>query len=301
MGEFLLIAAIVVISAFVANTLLNFLSRSNRWIFVGATLAIVGIGAYAASFVLDLMMMVWTDRLAASSTIWPCLIWSSISASSLVVATGRRVPFAALAFPFFLFGGIAMLSSLIHTRNIVISVVMILAGVAYASLTMQRNMTAPGSRGEDVGHKIKHGLAPEIGPYRLNMMPPKTSLVELTQAEKKSLNAAIAFRDERIVHAPTTEFAGVSWQILLGIVGECVYKVSALAAFEDRSKGDQTWANLEQSLQSRLGPPPTSGKAIVAWDTEDGNVVLNRAEAGGAYVVVITLTSQKVSTFVRVK
>jgi hypothetical protein len=128
-----------------------------------------------------------------------------------------------------------------------------------------------------------------------------SKLVELTASEKEALNLAVEFRNERIYHAPHAEFSGVTWDIVLGAVDSRVYKVSALSVLENREQRDRIWRNLEGVLRTRLGTPATATATIVTWDTEDGNVVVDRAEAGGDYAVVLTLTSRAVSGFARLK
>jgi hypothetical protein len=302
MGEFLLIAAAIVGCAFAANILLNVLSRSGGSMFVGATFAVIFLGAYAASFVLDMIMLAWTSELPTPNIIWPSITWSLISYSLLFAASGRRVPFTARAIPFWIIGGIAMLSSFVHARNVATAIALLLGGTTYASLAAQKNVGVSENAGAGAQPNARHSVAPTIGPYHLNMKTADVAhLVELTQAEKKALNTAIAFKNEQIFHAPAVEFAGVGWDIILGAVAGSVYKVSALVAIENRAKSDGVWTNLKLKLESRLGPPADSTTAIIAWDTDDGNVVLNRAETSGTCVIALTITSQNVSSFVRIK
>ena len=126
-------------------------------------------------------------------------------------------------------------------------------------------------------------------------------LVELTPAEKKALGPDFEFKGERICHAPAADFGDVSWEIVLGSVNGRVYKVSALHVVRNRQARDRIWRNLDGVIGIKLGKPAISATNISTWDTEDGNVVINRADAGGAYAVVLTLTSRAVSGFTRTK
>ncbi len=301
MGRFLLVGVAILGSAFAANTLLNILGRLSRRILIGVTFAVVGAGAYAAAFVFDMMTLAWAGELPPANIVWPCLTWSLIAFSSLMVGAGRPVPFAALATPFWLIGGLAMFSALAHPRNFVAAIALILGGIAYGSVAAQRGGAA-GTTEERVQPKVRRGHAPTIGPYRLDMNTGDASkLVELTPAEKRALNLAVEFKGERIYHAPPAAFAGASWEIVLGAVENRVYKVSALLVLEKREQRDRTWRNLDGLLRTSLGTPATAAANIITWDTEDGNVVTNRADAGGAYAVVLTLTSRAVRGFVRIK
>lgn len=146
--------------------------------------------------------------------------------------------------------------------------------------------------------RVRRGRAPAIGPYRLDMNTANLSnLEELTSAEKSAMNLDVEFKNERIYHAPPAEFAGASWDIVLETVNGRVYKVSALLALENREGRDRMWHSVDSLLRTTLGTPATSAATMVTWDTEDGNVVMNRAEAGREYAVVLTLTSRAVASF----
>jgi cytochrome c-type biogenesis protein CcmH/NrfG len=195
-----------------------------------------------------------------------------------------------------------MLGSLVHSRNVVAAIALILAGIAYGSAAAQQGGAQRGATEERGKPKVRRGLAPRIGPYYLGMKTGEVhhQLVELTQTEKEALSLVVEFKNERIYHAPPAEFAGVSWDIVLGAVDDEVYKVSALLVLDSREERDGVWRNLEAVLRTRLGVPATAAATIISWDTEDGNVVVNRAETGGAYAAVLTLTSRAVSGFARV-
>jgi hypothetical protein len=128
-----------------------------------------------------------------------------------------------------------------------------------------------------------------------------SKLVELTPTEKEALNPAVEFKNERIYHAPHAEFAGASWDIILGAVNRRVYKISALLMLQSREQRDTMWRNVNGQFRTMLGAPASTTATITMWDTEDGNVVVNRTEGGGAYALVLTLTSRAVRGFVRIK
>jgi hypothetical protein len=301
MGRFLLVNITILGSAFVANALLTVIGRFSRRLLIGVTFVGVGAGAYAASFASDMVTMAWTGELPPASVVWPCLTWSLIAFCSLMVCAGRPVPFAALATPFWLLGGLAMFSSLIHPRNLVTAIALIVGGIAYGSVAAQRS-AGSGAAEERVKPKVRRGTAPTIGPYHLGMNTSEASkLVELTPAKKKALNPVVEFKGERIYNAPPANFAGTNWEIVLGAVDNRVYKVSALVVLDNRDRRDTMWRNLNDLLRTPLGSPASAEANIVLWDTEDGNVVMNRADADGAYAVVLTLTSSAASNFVRIK
>jgi hypothetical protein len=187
-------------------------------------------------------------------------------------------------------------------RNLVAAIVLVLGGIVYGLITVQRSGGAAGTPEERGQSKVRRGHAPTIGPYRLDMNTGEIpKLVDLTPSERKALNLGVEFKGERIYHAPGADFAGASWEIILGAVDNRVYKVSALLVLENREQRDRMWRNLDGQLRTPLGAPALASADIITWDTEDGNVVMNHADTGGAYFVVLTLTSRAVSSYVRIK
>jgi hypothetical protein len=298
---FLLIIVAVLGSAFAVNMLLNVAGRSHRRILICLTYVIVGAGAYAASFVLDMLTQAWAGNLPPANILWPCINWSLIAIASLIVCAGRSVPFAILATPFWIVGALAMVSSIAHPRNLVMAVVLMIGGIVYCAVAAQHGGAS--GTAETAGQpKVRHGHAPAIGPYQLDMNAGDvTQLVELTPAEKKALNAAVEFKSEKLYHAPPAEFAGESWEIIFGAVNSRVYKISALLVLENREQRDGMWRNLDDLLRTPLGAPANQAENIIVWDTEGGNVLMNRVAGEGTFVVVLTLTSRAVSSFVRIK
>jgi hypothetical protein len=150
--------------------------------------------------------------------------------------------------------------------------------------------------------KATRGSAPTLGQYRLDMRASDVfDLAEVSAVEKDALQLAVEFRNERLYHAPPADFAGSTWEIMLGTVDGWVYKVSALVAVGARDTRNAIWGKVDAILRTQLGAPSSSTKNILIWDTEDGNVVLNRADSGGVFAVVITLTSRAVTGFARTR
>jgi hypothetical protein len=178
----------------------------------------------------------------------------------------------------------------------------VLGLLAYGTLAAHRSSGTVGTTQNGSQSKVRRGHTPTIGPYRLDMNTGDTSkFEELTPTERKALNLGVQFKGERIFHTPSADFAGARWEIILGAVDNRVYKVSALLALENRDQRDRMWRNLEGQFRTSLGTPASSSADILTWDIEDGNVVMNRADTGGAYVVVLTLTSRAVVGYTRVK
>ncbi len=147
---------------------------------------------------------------------------------------------------------------------------------------------------------FRRSNAPSIGPYSLDMkIDGIDGLAEISAVEKTALNLIMDFKNSRIFHAPHAHFAGLTWEILLGSVDGNVYKVSALIEFDSGETRNIAWQNVLGVLQNQLGVPETVEANILAWDTSDGNTILNRSDSNDA--IVITLTSRAIRNFERIK
>jgi hypothetical protein len=95
---------------------------------------------------------------------------------------------------------VTMFGSVAHPRNLVAAVVLAVVGIGYGS---RAGRAAPVDGSAQGGApKVRRGLAPAIGAYRLDMKTTDLSrLAELTPSEKAALGAA---------------FAGASWEIGTG-------------------------------------------------------------------------------------
>jgi hypothetical protein len=143
LGPAYILICVTACAAFALNALLNFLARSRRPILIAFTFVVVGVGAYAASFVADMVGEALSGQLSSANILWPCITWSFISICSLAVCARRPIPFLARTGPFLIFGGMAMLASLVHSWNLVTAIVLILGGVMYGFFAGQRNNANP--------------------------------------------------------------------------------------------------------------------------------------------------------------
>lgn len=298
MGWFILVVGA---SALAANAILNALARAGGSILAFGVFVVSAAGAVAAGFLFDMITLAWVGELPLGNIVWPSVAWSLIAISALVVGSDRRVHFMVRATPWLLIGGITMLGSIAHPRNLLSAILIVLIGMAYGLGAGQAAAPVNGAT-QDGPPRVRRGLAPTIGPYHLDMKTTDLSrLAELTPSEKAALGVLIEFKNERIYHAPPGAFVGASWEIILGAVDDRVYKVSALLTSPSQGQRDTQWQNVDAQLRTQLGSPASASATIMIWDTEDGNVVMNRAEGGGTYALVLTLTSRAVTGFVRIK
>jgi hypothetical protein len=206
-----------------------------------------------------------------------------------------------LSLPFAANAGIALVGSFARPRHLAVVVLLSIAAVI-VPLGQHRSASAAVGAQQREQSKVRRSHAPQIGPYRLDMkVTDAPQITELTPSEKAALTLSLEFKNERIYRAPSADYAGISWDVILGAVDNQLYKISALFSSESRQQRDGRWRSVGGQLRTRLGAPAEELAGVLVWDAEDGNVVLNRAEGGGAYALVLTLTSRAVSRFVRVR
>ena len=133
MGWFIVVVGVVGASAWAADVILNGLARAGRFSLSVGTIVVSSAGAVAAGFLFHIITLAWVGELPPSNIVWPCVTWSLIVVSSLVVGSGRPVHFAVRAVPWLLLGGITMLGSITHPRNFFSAVALVLIGIAYGS------------------------------------------------------------------------------------------------------------------------------------------------------------------------
>jgi len=290
-------AGIVALSL-AANACLKALERSNRALLIAATFVVLAIGAYSASFVLDMLMSALLGELPADNVILPGTTWSIVSVCALMVGARRSVPAAVRSLPFLIFGGLAMAATAFHSRNIVTALVLILGGLGYAwaSGTVRQSPRAGSDR------PSREGLPPSfaIGRYRINA--PASSwkdLVELTPGEYKFF--ARVFKNERTYEAPPATFLGRPWKVMLGTVDGRIYKVAAFVEFDDKPEAERVTSAAMHYCTSQLGKPAEEKPGLVTWDTRDGNVILQTASIMGTVTVNVFVTSSAVRSFARLE
>lgn len=138
-----------------------------------------------------------------------------------------------------------------------------------------------------------------IGPYTLDSrVDSYRGFVELSEYEYRAMPKQ--FRGEKIYKVPEVEFLGRRWKLMLGIVGDTIYKIAPYLEFDSRLHAQAVAEDLLVYCTSRLGPPTTSEPGLFLWDTLDGNVLLQMADVFGRYALNLFETSNAARTFQRV-
>jgi len=151
-----------------------------------------------------------------------------------------------------------------------------------------------------VWFKKKPELKPSfpIGGYALNMMLREELLLqELSSAEYDLMSSQ--FVGEKIYHACPVELLGRTWNLTLGAVNGTVYKIALFLELWDKTEANEAAIGALTFCREQLGEPTEQRTGLFLWDTTDGNVILQTAEAGGGFAVNLFLTSRSVREFQR--
>ena len=131
---FLLIPAAATVAFLLTCALLDFLERSRRSLFVAVTFLVVGIGVYAASFAIDMIVQAHFGQLRGASIVWPCCTWFLIAWFALASCARRQSPLWARTAPFWILGGVVAIASFVHLWNLITAILLLLGGIAYGFL-----------------------------------------------------------------------------------------------------------------------------------------------------------------------
>jgi hypothetical protein len=296
-GTALLPFFIIYVAATFSYALLNFLGLSGRSrpIFIGATFAVVGIGAYAISFVSDMIAQAFFGQLPFTNIVWPCITWSLIALCSLAICARRPVPYLARAVPFWLFGGMAFVASLAHPWNLITAIVLILGGVAYGLFAGQRGRTNWSSKSRESAEPCF-----SIGQYSIDTtIDALQDLTPLSPEEIVALNPGTRFNGEQIWHSPDAQFVGLQWNTILATVNRTIYKIS-IQWTGPRHQAGTACREISILCTKDYGKQEDivfQGSDLTAWRASDGNISLQMVNMGPESLLIVTMTSRKVSQF----
>ena len=137
-----------------------------------------------------------------------------------------------------------------------------------------------------------------IGGYSLNMtLREGAPLRELSPAEYEVMGRQ--FVGETIYHAPAVEFVGKQWKLTLGAVRGRLYKIAPFLELRNKNEANEAAFAALAFCNEQLGKPAEQRSGLFAWDTTDGNVILQTAEARDGFAVNLFLTARSVREFQR--
>ena len=137
---FLLIPAAATVAFLLTCALLDFLERSRRPLFIAVIFLVVGVGVYAASFVIDMIVEAHFGQLRGASIAWPCFTWSVIAWFALASCARRQSPLWARAATFWILSGVVAIASFVHLWNLITAILLLLGGIAYGFLIGPRSI-----------------------------------------------------------------------------------------------------------------------------------------------------------------
>ncbi|HLK64469.1 MAG TPA: hypothetical protein VKU19_13580 [Bryobacteraceae bacterium] len=254
-------------------------------------MALAAGAAYAFSFAIDLLIG-GLIGVYPSTAFLPVVTWSVISGLLLLAAraiVADRLRW--LAIPYVLFGILATLGALVGTHFYSFGVAGLL--FVHASVVWKA--------GQQKSAKQKgplHASFP-IGPYCLDA--PIDGIVGLREFSLDEYAVmGRQFEGERNYNARPVEFLGRKWNLMLGTVNGRIYKIAPF--LEAQRKEDATpiaMATLRYCSEI-LGKPASQKTGLFAWDTSDGNTILQTAVVSEGLAINLFITSRSVRNFRRV-
>jgi hypothetical protein len=121
----------------------------------------------------------------------------------------------------------------------------------------------------------------------------------LSFAELSALNSQWQFRGEKILHAPSVDFVGRSWDPILGTVDDQIYKIALQIGGLTRNEGGAVSKSVIDFVAKQQGNQPRREGPVLVWDASDGNIVFHESRLGEQVVLNLFLTSSAVRTFQR--
>ena len=137
-----------------------------------------------------------------------------------------------------------------------------------------------------------------VGSYRLGMrLNNPHELSEFTAEDYAVFGRN--FRGQVNYHAPPVTFLDMTWKLMLGTVNGEIYKLAPYLEFQSKDEANKaTWTALSH-CSAELGEPSQQKTGLFIWDTTDGNVILQTAEAADGFAVNIFVTSSAVRSYER--
>jgi hypothetical protein len=122
-----------------------------------------------------------------------------------------------------------------------------------------------------------------------------TGLTEFTETEYSTYG--LRFDGEKDFNAPGIEMVRRHWKVALGTVKGKVYKIALFFESDSKNTVVDVSTDVMQYLQQHLGKPSEQAETMFAWDTPDGNVVLQFGKEQTTYMINLFETSRNVRGF----
>ncbi len=273
---------------------------------LSVSLALATGAAYAFSFAADLLIGALIG-VYPSTAYLPVITWLAISAIGLFAAQAIRAnPWLAL--PYFALGTLATLVGAVgaHRYNLAVAGLMFLHAYllrrvwhrksSLLSASQVPDSPEAESRNEEASVIGRTRASFAIGDYKLD-----TPVHEIGEMREFSpIEYAIMglrFEGEKNYNAPSLDFLGRRWKLMLGTVNGRIYKIAPYLDPRSKEDADPIATETLHYCTDMLGPPTSKETALVIWDTTDGNVILQTTELAGEVAISLFVTSRAVRTF----
>ena len=125
-----------------------------------------------------------------------------------------------------------------------------------------------------------------------------TDLVELTASEYLVMNRN--FKNQHIYKVPPVKFIDKSWNMMIGTVNGQIYKLSPYLELSNKQEANKIAIDTLSFCTGKLGKPTEQRTGLFIWDTIDGNVILQTADAADGFAINLFITSNAARNFTRI-
>ena len=137
-----------------------------------------------------------------------------------------------------------------------------------------------------------------VGSYRLDdPIGDLTGLVEFSAEEYRVM--VRRFKGERNYNAPSVQFLGRPWKLMLQTVNGQISKIAPHIETTSKFEANQIAVAVLEFCIEHLGRPSEQKTGLFIWDTTDGDVILQTTETMEGLAINLFLTSRSVRHFER--
>ncbi len=195
-----------------------------------------------------------------------------------------------ISLPFLIFGTLALFVSFMHIENlytgIVLNIFALILFIKYHKSILNINK-----------------MITQAGNYYLKQSYSETSnLIEFTQDEYNRFKLAgyTPVVNEKIYYGEKLKFNDIEWDVIIGVVGDLVYKISLQFMGSDKKNISNIFKNNLNYLIKEMGKYNESKflSNQYVWDKNEGNVIYNKKSLYGMYCINLYFTSNIIKNYI---
>jgi hypothetical protein len=211
------------------------------------------------------------------------------------ISRGNRL----LAYPYVAFGLLAAVGGAVgsHPHNFAVAGLMFLD--AYLLWKTAHPVSVQGPPAFQDKAPMRLGFP--IGEYKLDTLVEGINglLREFSATEYAIMGRQ--FEGEQNYNAPVVTFLGRPWKLTLGTVHGKIYKIAPYLELKNKQEANPIAMEILRYCTEHLGQSSSQKTGLFIWDTTDGNVILQTAEAAEGLAINLFITSRAVRNFKRLK